>query len=786
MLALASVSLVSLALPQTAWAQSQTAAAPQAVGATDTDIVVQARRRDEGKQDVPLVVQAVTAQDLTKLNIKEFKDIQVLVPGLTLSQDSNGIAAQATIRGINYNVNASGNAGTIQFYMNDAPISAAILFQSMFDVGQIEVLRGPQGTLRGEAAPSGSVTVTTHRPDLSRPGASLTSSANTWGNFNLQAAINVPLITDKLAIRLAGVFDDNDDNQAHSLNNASHPNRNTRGGRVTVRFEPIDGLSLNGAYTQTQRDVTDFDQVESGNLTDATIPASPTTIRATDREAVLRVPRTYHQKFQVWNWSASYRFLGQKLDYVGSHNVQDYDTYAPNDLGAALPAALPASYLGAQQITFTRGRYTTHEVRLSSDERVAGIFDYVVGAFWNKGVSPSTLDVQTPVYINGANTPLALVHTAVIRTGGSSEKSIFGDVTAHIGQSNEISGGVRRISYHSTGGLSLGGVAVAAANEDRTLHATIFSASAKHNFSRDLMVYFNFGTSWRPGGSSNAIQTRSQPNITGTLASLLYPDAEKSKSYEVGFKSSFLDRKVRFNLDYFHQTFSNYQYAAPNIFYITSTNGVESVGTITTLAVGVPAKVDGVEGELSFRPNRHWSIDANAAYALAKITNGTVPCNPYTGVPTPAQIRAANNNAGQQVATCTVSGLRAGNSSPFVATVQGEYSLPVTARVDGYLRGLVTYYGKSLNDPTNAVDDVRAYALANLYAGIRSSDGGWEIGGYVKNLFDVERVLSRTATVLTSGASVIGGTAPVSTYRGITMTPPREIGVTARIAFGSR
>jgi iron complex outermembrane receptor protein len=154
-------------------------------------------------------------------------------------------------------------------------------------------------------------------------------------------------------------------------------------------------------------------------------------------------------------------------------------------------------------------------------------------------------------------------------------------------------------------------------------------------------------------------------------------------------------------------------------------------------------------------------------------------------VPTAAELLAATG--GEQIATCAITSLRAGTSAPFVATVQSEYTATLSDSMDGYLRGLMTYNGTSLNDPRNTVDDIPSYAMVNLFAGVRDPDGGWEIGAYAKNVFDVERVLTRNATTAISGASVSApGTAPVSTYRVITMTPPREIGITARFAFGSR
>lgn len=77
----------------------------------------------------------------------------------------------------------------------------------------------------------------------------------------------------------------------------------------------------------------------------------------------------------------------------------------------------------------------------------------------------------------------------------------------------------------------------------------------------------------------------------------------------------------------------------------------------------------------------------------------------------------------------------------------------------------------------------------NLYAGVRADDGSWEVLGYAKNLFNTQRVLTRESTpysVAYSVTSPSGSGLAVSNYRGITTTEPREFGITARFAFGSR
>lgn len=804
-LAFAGVSLLAFASP--AMAQDTAAKDSEGGGFVTNEIIVEARRRDESVQDVPLVVQAVTAQNLADLNIREFKDVQTLVPGLSLEQSSNGIGTQAAIRGIAYDVNASGNNGTIEFYMNDAHVSSGMLFQSMFDVQQIEVLRGPQGTLRGRASPSGSMTVTTATPNLSEAGGYMSGQINDLGGWNINGAINVPVLEDKLAFRIAGVVDESHDARVTSINNGTDPSSQMEGIRVSGRFEPFDGLTLSGFYTNTTRDVTTFDQVESLNIADPTAPASALTIRAKDRLGVSTVPRTYRQNFEIYNWAAEYRAFGQKLNYVGAVNKQKLDSFAPSDLGNAFPDTAPAAQ-NSGSATFTRGKENFHEIRLSSDERVAGIFDYVVGYFYDKLDSPTHIDQQSFVLLPSfipvvGGTVAQAVPVSIDRRGRTKEESFFANINVHIGDATEISGGVRHISYNSTGSLTL----VAAGNtsflEDvpQDLNHTIYSASIKHNFTENLMAYGSFGTSWRPGSTTNAIVLVNGgldvANADDTVQSFLFPAPEKSESYEIGIKSDWLDGRLRVNLTAFHQDFTNYAYSSPRVLVA----GPDATGTGNVfianpaLAVGVPAKVDGVEAEIGFQATPQWNMNLVAAYAKSKIKNGTIPCNDYaTLAPTYQQIIDANGGAG--IATCQVNS-RAGKTAPFNATFQTEYKHPLSDTLDGYVRGLFSYYGKSQNDPANPFDDIKQYGIVNLFAGVRDSEGGWEVGLYGKNVFDVLRVTNRTEDPLQAAYRQVtfgpGGTptgaasaTAVSGYRGITINNPQEFGISARFSFGSR
>jgi iron complex outermembrane recepter protein len=127
--------------------------------------------------------------------------------------------------------------------------------------------------------------------------------------------------------------------------------------------------------------------------------------------------------------------------------------------------------------------------------------------------------------------------------------------------------------------------------------------------------------------------------------------------------------------------------------------------------------------------------------------------------------------------------------------VIGEYSRPLNDRMDGYLRGLFTWKGNSVNDPVNAFDDVPGYGILNLYAGLRASNGAWEMSLYGKNITNTFRVLTRSngPSVTSLRAGIPLGPPPVvssgpiaGSYYGITVTEPREFGINLRFAFGSR
>ncbi|WP_033925840.1 TonB-dependent receptor [Sphingomonas sp. 35-24ZXX] len=814
-LLLASASAAAMNVPATAAAADAAVAqdAEADAGVVANIIIVQARRRDEAVQDVPAVINVVAAESIEKLNLREFNEVSRLVPGLELTNNANGIGGNARLRGVNFDTNASGNNATVEFYFNDAPISAGIILQQMFDIGQIEVQRGPQGTLRGRASPSGAITVTARKPDLNEFGGFVDWTANDIGTLNFKGGVNIPVIPGIAGIRVSGVFDENELDRVRPINRtlgARDPFSRTKGGRIVALIEPADWIRLEGTFQRLDRNGRSYEQAISFREINPAATASPVRIRAQDRLSIQEEPRIVRQRFDIYNWRAELANWGQRLIYQGSHTKQRIFSTDNQDFGNFFPNR------DIQQITNTRATGTSHEVRLQNEERIFDIFDYVIGFFDNKLSSPTTLTRPTVVRLPAAfgGGIAQVVQTPIQRGNQTHEQSFFGHLTAHIGENTEISGGLRQIDYSQDSSLVVNGARLVNLNLDQS--KLIYSASIKHNFSPDFLVYASTGSSWRPGinivGNFNIAQSALERAFTD-----LPP--ESSRSYEAGFKSTLLDGKLLFNMTAYHQTFKNFPYRIPNrgVFYVNTvalrnpatgavTGTAQEVASFN-FAGAVPVEVNGIEGELSYQVTNRWSVGLVASYSLGKIKNGTIPCtdlnsdgrpDAVTTAPTLAALRAAVG--ANNISACRVN-QRSAFVPPFSATLQSEYTLPISDKVDGYIRGLFNYSGKSQGDPANAFDQVDDFGLLSLYAGIRAPDGQWEVSLFAKNLFDTVQTLTRTDPLFTSfqqlnfggqfanGQPVFTGTTPTtvtSTYTGGTVTPPREFGLNFRFFFGSR
>lgn len=170
------------------------------------DIVVTARRKEESLQKVPVAITAYTQESLTRLAIYSAQDLGKVVPGLSLNT-GGGTSAFVTfsIRGRGQNFGSS--AGSVETYFADVPLSVPTrimtLQPQLFDLENLQVLKGPQGTLFGRSTTGGAVLLVPRAPSGSFEGYARAQFGD-YSNRQFEGAVNIPLAGDRAALRVAG------------------------------------------------------------------------------------------------------------------------------------------------------------------------------------------------------------------------------------------------------------------------------------------------------------------------------------------------------------------------------------------------------------------------------------------------------------------------------------------------------------------------------------------------------------------------------------------------------
>lgn len=815
-------------------ASAQVAADNEAEYASSNDIVVTARRKNENLQDVPLTVTAVTDANLKELNLFTGADLPAVVPGLSLAPRPGQGDPVLSLRGAAKGDNSTAQP-TVQTYLNEAPMSATLAFQGIYDIGQVEVLRGPQGTLRGRPSSSGAITFTTKRPDLNEITGDASFAVSSLNQIRVEGAVSVPIIQDVLAVRVAGLVDHNDGDGVRSLNNRTKPFGRTESWRASLRFTPTSTVEINLMYQDFHSDRRNYLQVAGPGYQGPSTPAQGVplprnfngpAISAQDRLAVAHSPYRRKAHYQSFIGQGSVELGDHTLSFVGSYtDVRKVDRGGGDNANFYVgPMVHPGLAFNA------RDRNHSAEVRL--EKSGSSFWDYGVGLYYEKSKSVNLFsDVVT--YLPGAFgapgavpsitnfNPIYSYTISGLFPILNTTKAIYANSTFHITPRTDLYVGVRYTDYRATtsqnGGLINGLTATGAPSTicnfvpsqgagpaypstirvgqcdlplpnrpafdttpvKQNFTPLVYTASLTHRITDDVTAYGSYGHSWRPGTNNfNLASTDAR------IHALAITDEEESDNFELGLKTQFLDKRLTINVAAFYQKFSGYLYFVRSTPYLNDTGLTPSVSR-NNLTVNADAEVRGFDLEVGFRPSRQFSIGGSINYARGRLSNALVPCNDsnFDGKPDGGVVTVAGFAAARvPVAYCRSSDALS-QQADWNGTMQAEYNAPVSSSTEAYARALVSYTPTNRFAPTSFT--ARNYAIANFYLGVRSNDGHWDIGGYVRNLTNANIQLSADASEIgtPTAAQAALGVAPGSGYRGVSTTLPREFGATIRYSW---
>ncbi len=237
-------------------ANAGNAATPAAAddGYRGEEIIVTAQKRVESAQDVPIAISAFSEKMLEEQKIEGGFDLLKAIPNVTFSK-SNFTSYNFSIRGVGTKaVSATTDPGVAVAFNNSTLIHNRLFEQEYLDVERVEVLRGPQGTLYGRNATSGVINIISRRPKLGVFEGSIKGEVGNFDTRRMSATLNVPLVDDVLAVRLAGSMTARDGFDYNSTTKNRVNGRDLWSGRVSARFEPSDNFRANFVWERFSED----------------------------------------------------------------------------------------------------------------------------------------------------------------------------------------------------------------------------------------------------------------------------------------------------------------------------------------------------------------------------------------------------------------------------------------------------------------------------------------------------------------------------------------------------
>jgi iron complex outermembrane recepter protein len=780
----ASLFALLIAVPLPVFAANSSAT----VASDDTDaIVVTARRRNEYAQKVPAALSVVTGATLDKSRTVNLSLLTQLVPEINYSSPNPRNTA-FTIRGLGSSVVAISQANDglepgVGFYVNQVyharPATAAFDFT---DIDQIEVLRGPQGTLFGKNTTAGAINITTRAPAFNF-GANEELSIGDQGFVQAKLSATGPLIEDRVAFRLSGAITRRDGSIYNARYNRWQNNTHTDAVRAQLLFRTGDDFSY--------RLIADYANFANECCTQVYVRVAPTLKPVAQQYAALAagqnyVPPSTNPYDRVTDIDAG---LGVDTNEGGVTGIGEWKLGGDLSLTSVTAwrywnwdAANDRDYTGlhiqtTQHIPSRQDQYS-QELRLAGKR--GDSLDYVTGAYYFRQVI-----VGHPISIYGplatywllpAGRPANLLdgYGSDGRTDFRTDSyGLFGEATWRPAPRWALTAGIRYTDEQKeglydvtvSGGLTTGLTASLQSDKASILRAQSYraalndaSASGRVNVAYDLSDRMMVYTSYARGEKSGGINMSGLPVYPVGVPGHASGDAieetkivrpEKNSTWEAGYK--FASPKLTLNATAYFTEVRDYQ-----------ANVVDNAAVVAlrSYLANIPkVTVKGVELESLYRPTANLSFRAAVAHSDGRYES-------YANGPCPIEL------TGSSTARCDLSGKGMPGLPKWAASLSGDYSHPLTTGSltgDGYLRIDASTKSKVYGDATgSAYTVIDGYSLVNASLGFRSSKG-WELALFARNLFD-ENYL-QNVTVQAGNSGLIVGTPG----------EPRLIGVTLKL-----
>lgn len=723
---LLSASILAVAISATpAFAQGP---ADASAATSEDTIIVSARKRDENLVDVPVPVSVTTGAQLERDMVYSITDLQRTTPALEVSQTSGGeVNGGARLRGLGTGVFNATVSPSVAFVIDQVP-QGNLTFPLMFDLAQVEVLRGPQGTLFGQGASAGVINVKTVAPttdgfhvsggiDLADKG----TAGSEVSEMTVRSAFNLPL-GEQAALRIATQYRKETGLQRNTFLDLDNK-ISDYGIRARFLAKPSERVTVNLGveYARNAMDGWNFFAIAVApnrtNLVDpdgpGPAPSLPVSVYSTNAfldpaacgiPAIIPRAEFYCEDSQAKMRNKALSFSGVvdvelsdslTLTSVSAYRTLDRETYTVN-FSRRLGVAARNENLESESSQMSQ------ELRLG----YAGEgLDLVVGAMYSKYELETTpIDNTRPLGspLPGNRTGFSVCLDAgffcvvpVALTYEDTSNTIFAgfaDATIALTDKVDLFGGLRVSSYSNTTGVG-----------ENTLTATRTQKIDDDNISGRI------GVSYKPNPDATLFASYARgykppalvvPTIASQPVTLLAP--EDSDAVELGGKLAL--GHIQLSSNVFWSRVKNFQ---------TQSSVFDSSGALISVTQNI-SKVESYGFELGAmgRIGDHLTINTGYQFNVVKFPSGFV------------------GNDG-----VALGGQQFINAPKHKFTFSGEYETALTGSVDVFANGNLVWKSETLLGQYGSPEfRYPAHALINAAVGVRDADGRWTLSIFARNL----------------------------------------------------
>jgi len=723
---------------------------PAAPDAAIGDIVVTAQKRETTLQRTPAAVQVVGAAQLVERGVTDLVRLQSLVSGLVIQPSRTGVYMFS--RGLGQADAQYQTSPAIEVQEDGLTLPRSAQQFALFDIGNIQVLKGPQGILYGRYGIGGAVLVNSKRPTFDRFKL---EGAFEYGNYDLVhtfAAANLP-VGDRAAFRAAIDYNRHDGYTSNGQNDLDQIS-----GRLSFQADVGDRLSVFLSGTGAIRKGNGFAQVN--------FPRPPES--GGDPFFVLPVPQSGVVGFQDFNNPKNRGYLDQKSYLLNGEFVYRLSDglklsfvtgYFDND---SEQVNAFQNKTGNTFINYSTTYYAEKSWDLQNELRLSyerSGFTAILGALQHRFDATDNvvqLAYKAGPFVNGPQSPT------------EDNYAIFADVTVPIAPRFRVEAGARQSwdIKHTRGILSNQPIVINSSNF-KDFKNFSWKVGAEYDLAPTILTYANVQTGYLPG----AYQTATQAVLNALGLDRRYA-SQKVTAYQVGVKSRFLDNRVTLNVEGFYYDYKNFQVTQrvtdpnnPNAFQSPYANIRKS-------------RIYGADIDLSARLIRGGTATVGLSLLNTRIINSG-----FTRLSVIQPNGLARNELGQNGFPPLDPSLK-GFDLPFSPTVTLNlgYEQVFTLGNDAQIVGNVATHHES----SKFLDYTQSPLFPGKHPGFWKTDisltyrapgNRWNIGVWGRNLEDRATYSAFTPSQLRVGGQLVGA------YSNVYIDAPRTYGLRLGVSF---